>query len=123
MPRSKSDSTQKKVSSRDFGNRLHEIRKEKGISEQKFAEMIGVQKNYVYVLEKGYRSPSFDTLIAIVQALNISSDVLLKDYLNASAQAMVSSSLLEPRIKNLPVEKQEHLEKLLNLEIDYLEKK
>ena len=84
--------------------------------------MIGVQKNYVYILEKGYRAPSFDTLIAIVRALNISVDMLLKDYLNASVQASVSTSLLEPRMKNLSVEKQAHLEKLLELEIDYLEK-
>ena len=122
MPRSKSNSTQGKISSQAFGSRLHEIRIAKGISEQRFADMIGVQKNYIYVLEKGYRSPSFDTLIAIVRVLNISADMLLKEYLNASVQASVCSSMLEHRMKNLSVEKQAHLGKLLDLEIDYLEK-
>ena len=45
-----------------FGDRVKELRKEKGIPQEDFAKAIGVSKGTVSVWERGVRIPEFDTL-------------------------------------------------------------
>ena len=45
-----------------FGERLHEIRKQNGITQQELADRIGVTKGTVSTWERNNRRPSFDMM-------------------------------------------------------------
>ena len=53
-----------------MSNRIEELRKAKGgsgISRSTLAKKIGVERSYIYRLEKGERKPSFDLALRIAQ--------------------------------------------------------
>lgn len=62
-----------------LGQRLRQQRKKRGLTIEQLAEMIGLSKNYVSLIERGRKLPSMATLIKIVNSLHISADVLLCD--------------------------------------------
>jgi transcriptional regulator with XRE-family HTH domain len=64
-----------------LGKRIRDIRMEKKISIQKLADSTGVQRSFINQLESGDRLPSFGTLIAIINTLEVSADELLYDYI------------------------------------------
>jgi len=55
-----------------FGRRLHEIRKENRITQEQLAELINKSTEHISFLERGERSPSFETIIDIAKAFNLS---------------------------------------------------
>ncbi len=60
-----------------FGLRLKELRIEKGISQRKFGELIGVCNQTVSFWESGSREPDMDTLVKISDFFDVSTDYLL----------------------------------------------
>lgn len=56
----------------DFGNRLRKLRIEKGVSQEKFADLTQLDRTYVSGLERGKRNPSYLILLKIAKSLNIS---------------------------------------------------
>ncbi len=60
-----------------FPKRLNETRKNKGFTAQKMADQLGLALRSYQFYESGKRSPSLDTLIAIADILNVSTDYLL----------------------------------------------
>lgn len=55
----------------DLGKQLKEIRKEKGITQEKLAENVNIHQTYVGKLEAGKRNPSIVMLYKISRALEI----------------------------------------------------
>lgn len=60
-----------------FADRLRTAREGKGLSQAQLAERSGLQPSAVSHFEKGRRSPSFDNLRALSDALGVSTDHLL----------------------------------------------
>lgn len=60
-----------------FGSRIKELRKAKGLTQQKLADLINVTKVSVCCYEKGTRTPNLDTFIDLVNVLGTSPDYLL----------------------------------------------
>lgn len=60
-----------------FAKRLAAVRKERGLTQQQMAEVIGIHLSQVKRYESGDTQPSLDVLRKIALALNISADVLL----------------------------------------------
>ena len=58
--------------SAEFGARLKELRKERKVSQQKLAEAAGVERNYIYYLERGYSEPTLSVLMGLAHGLNLS---------------------------------------------------
>lgn len=56
---------------------LEEIRKAKGFSQVELAQAIGTSQAFVCELERGKKSPSFDTLLRIAQVLGCTLDELV----------------------------------------------
>jgi transcriptional regulator with XRE-family HTH domain len=54
-----------------FGKRLRELRLERGISQEKLAEMADLHRNYVGVLERGGQSASLDAICKLAHALKM----------------------------------------------------
>lgn len=62
-----------------IGRRIGEIRKHRGLSQQKLSEMIKRSPTYVSYIEGGLKCMSLDTFVSIANALQVSADELLKD--------------------------------------------
>lgn len=60
-----------------LGQRIREQRKEKGWTIEQFAEHLSA--NYVGDLERGVKIPKLETFIRIVEVLDVSADVLIRD--------------------------------------------
>jgi transcriptional regulator with XRE-family HTH domain len=54
-----------------FGRRLRELRQERGISQEKLAEMADLHRNYVGVLERGGQSASLDAICKLARGLKV----------------------------------------------------
>lgn len=54
------------------GSTIRDLRKSQGISQEKLAEKAGLHRTYIGALERGEKSPTVDTLVKIVLALNVS---------------------------------------------------
>ena len=61
----------------DFGETLRKIREDKGLSQVELAEKAGFQPSAVSHFESGRRSPSFDNLKRLANALSVTIDFLL----------------------------------------------
>jgi transcriptional regulator with XRE-family HTH domain len=62
-----------------FGNRLRELRKERGLSQEELAHEAGLHRTYVGGVERGERNPTLITLKRISDALNLKLEELLKE--------------------------------------------
>ena len=120
MARSRSGNVHPKVSGEYFGKRMREIRISKNLSVQKVADEVGIQRNYVSQIEKGDKIPSADTMIRIANVLSVTMDSLLCDYLDTANQVIPAG--VYAKIAELPRNQQRHIERLIDLEIEFLKK-
>ena len=61
-----------------FGNRVIELRKEKGLAQEELAYICNIQRSYMGVIERGEKSVTLNTIEKIAKGLNISITELLK---------------------------------------------
>ena len=73
-----------------IGERIRHYREENGLSQEELADIIGVSWRHFNYLEHGERKTSIDNLVAIANALKISSNELLVDYLETLPQKLES---------------------------------
>lgn len=63
----------------NFGNRLKQLRKSKGLNQSQLAEILGVHEITVRRWELGQREPRLEDIKALAKALNVSEAELLND--------------------------------------------
>ena len=68
-----------------FGKRLQQIKKQKGLTQEKLAELAGVHEKDISKLELITYKPSFDTLNKLVTALGLNVDDVRFNLENVSA--------------------------------------
>lgn len=61
----------------EFGTILKELRLEKGISQRKLGEDLGVVNQTISFWESGSREPDIDTLVKISKYFNVTIDYLV----------------------------------------------
>ncbi len=76
----------------EFKDRLKATRKQKHLSQDKLAELLGVTKQAISHWERGTREPDHETLLAIADILNVSTDYLL-GHADMTAQIISQSEL------------------------------
>ena len=54
-----------------IGQRIKELRKSKGLSQEKFAELAETSPNYLSRMERGTENPTLDMLIKLSKALEV----------------------------------------------------
>lgn len=59
-----------------FGKRVRELRKERGWSQEEFADRCGLDRTYVSGIERGVRNPTLQIVGSISKALNVEIYVL-----------------------------------------------
>lgn len=76
-----------------FKDILRKTREEKGLSQAQLAEKTGLQPSAVSHFEAGRRSPSFDNLRVLADALQVSTDFLLGRVLTPTAAGPAAEKL------------------------------
>ena len=71
------------ISYKNIGARIRYIRTQKGISQEKLAELADVSAVYISNVERGEKSASLKVIISVANALKVTSDSLLADCLNS----------------------------------------
>ena len=61
----------------EFGNRLRKLRKDRKLTQQQLAELLGVKNSVISFYEVGERIPSPDILRKLALALHVTADYLL----------------------------------------------
>lgn len=78
----------------DIGQRIKAKRIEKGLTQEKLSELIGVGPSHMSHIESGSTVPSFEVFISILNALSCSADELLCRE-TATGKPMLNSWLSE----------------------------
>lgn len=61
----------------EFGERLRELRLERGLSQEKLGELAGLDRTYVSSAEAGRRNVSLKTIYKLAEALGVDAKNLL----------------------------------------------
>jgi transcriptional regulator with XRE-family HTH domain len=56
---------------KEFGNRVRELRRKTGLSQEELAFKAGVHRTYLGGIERGERNPSLKNIAALAQALGV----------------------------------------------------
>lgn len=82
-----------------LGKRIREARQKRGYTQHTLAEKAGIGDVYMGEIERGSKMPSLNIFVALINALDISADYVLRDEL-ASGQSFVFDEITD-RLKNL----------------------
>ena len=81
------------------GKRIRFYRKKRGLTQEKFAEEVGLSPVMISAIERGERTPSLESFVIICNVLQVGSDLLLTDVLKYGydGEASVLSELLKDK--------------------------
>lgn len=82
-----------------LGERLREVRRKKGYTQQELAAQAGIGEVYLGEIERGLKMPSMNTFIKIIEALDISADYVLRGELSSGREYIYDA--LTEKLKNL----------------------
>ncbi len=75
------ETPRKKRARKKLGRKIYLLRKSQKISQEQLAFESGLSRQYISYLESGLKSPTFDSLLSIADALNVKvKDILDFDY-------------------------------------------
>ena len=66
------------------GKRIKERREELGMTQEEFAEKLGVATNYISTIERGASFPRYEKLVLLLNGLQTSADAIFCDVLDYS---------------------------------------
>lgn len=90
-----------------IGANLRKARINKKLRQEDLAEKANLSTNYIGAIERGEKIPALETLINIMNILNVSSNVILCDVVKADYD--VKASLISEKIDSLSNENQENV--------------
>lgn len=82
-----------------LGKRIREARRNKGYTQQALATKAGIGEMYMGEIERGVKMPSMNIFIKIVEALDVSADLILRDEVT-SGQQFIYNEITE-RLKGI----------------------
>ena len=84
-----------------IGRRIQAYREGMGLKQEELAEQVELSCNYLGAIEREVKTPSLDTLIRIINALEVSADEILEDVIYYGVHTKCSR--LEEKMRNLPL--------------------
>ena len=90
-----------------IGKRIKEQRERLGLTQDKFAERLGVATNYISTIERGASFPRCEKLIAIINGLETTADAIFCDVLEYSTEDRTNA--LYEELQELPVTEQKRI--------------
>ena len=82
-----------------LGKRIKAARERVGMTQEDLAAAVDYSVDHVSVVERGVKPPKMEKLVAIANVLNVGTDELLQDSLNATT--MLRATELSERLKTL----------------------
>ena len=82
-----------------IGKNIRKYRSSKKMRQEDLAELTGLSTTYVGMVERGEKIPSLETFLSILNALNISADMVLYEVLSTGYDIKVS--LLNEKLESL----------------------
>ena len=94
------------------GKRIKQRREQLGLTQEQFAERLGVATNYISTIERGASFPRYEKLVAIINALETSADAIFCDVITCSSE--YKSCMLLDEMRALPLEEQNRILEILD---------
>lgn len=98
-----------------IGKRIKQRREQLGLTQEQFAEKLGVATNYISTIERGASFPRCERLISIINGLETSADAIFCDVIDCVAE--YRASVLFDKIRSLPLEDQRRILDIVDLMI------
>lgn len=90
-----------------IGANIRKVRKQKKMRQEDLAEKSDLTPNYIGAIERGEKVPSLEALVAIMNALGASANIIFQDVVEADYT--VKTSLLSDKIDSLSKENRENV--------------
>lgn len=103
-----------------IGRNIRYYRLEQDLRQEDLAEATGLSGNYIGMVERGEKIPSLETLVAILNVLHISADMVLTDVVDTGYT--VKQSMLAERIGRLPAAERERIYAVVDLLVRYADR-
>lgn len=100
-----------------IGKNLRKYRLQKKLRQEDLAELTGLSANYIGMVERGEKVPALETFITILNALEVSADVVLADVLATGYR--VKDSLLAEKIASLSKNERERIYAVIDILIQH----
>ena len=101
-----------------MGDRIKEIRKKNGLTQEQLAEKLDISVEYVSQIERGMKIPSMQIFIKLVEVLDISADYLLRD--TVSTHGMYGDKQIASKLERLTPKQRVALEAIIDTYIEYI---
>jgi len=100
----------------ELHSKIKQLRKEKGLSQQEFADKMGLHISYVSRLENGHSQPSIEVLKKLTEVFEVSADYLLNGAADSYNIEIKNKSLAGKMqlIDELDEEEQQALNKVID---------
>lgn len=95
-----------------IGKNIRKYRLMKKFRQEDLAEKAGLTTNYIGMVERGEKIPSLETFIKILNALEVSSDMVLTDVLETGY--IVKNSILNEKLAKLSPEDREQIYEVID---------
>lgn len=89
------------------GKRIKQRREELGMTQEQFAEKLGVATNYISTIERGASFPRYEKLVMILNCLQTSADSIFCDVLDYGSDRKASE--LSEKIDKLPPDEKKRI--------------
>lgn len=103
-----------------IGRNIKKYRIEKKLRQEDLAEKTDLSSNYIGMVERGEKIPSLETFISILNALEISADMVLADVLKQGY--VVKNSLFSEDMQKLSQDDRERIYLVIETLIKYSQK-
>lgn len=100
-----------------IGKNIRKYRLSKKLRQEDLAEKAGLSANYIGMVERGEKIPSLETFITILNALEVSADMVLADVV--STGYAVKNSILNEKLSKLSSEDREKIYEVIETLIKY----
>ena len=104
-----------------IGERIKQCREKLGLTQDQFAERLGLTTNYISTVERGASFPRCEKLIAIINGLEVSADAIFCDVITHSNE--YRGGKLSEELKQLPPEEQQRILEIVELMVQQAKKK
>lgn len=99
-----------------LGKQIQSVRLARGIKQVDLADKLDISPKYLSNIESGFKTPSFDTFVAIANALQIDANTLLAG--NVTSLGDGAAGYLSAKLERLSAEEQRRLLHLFELIVD-----
>ena len=100
-----------------IGKNIRKYRLVKKLRQEDLAEKAGLSANYIGMVERGEKIPSLETFITILNALEVSADMVLADVV--STGYIVKNSMLNEKLSKLSNDDREKIYEVIDILIKH----